>query len=510
MEACSVATGVWLAHWSAANVTTNHQRDFYLLIYGSIGSGQTLFTLLYSLALFIGAIRASRILHRKLIVNILRLPMMFFDTTPIGRIMNRLSKDIYCIDVTIPLSLKSFLQMFFDVLGMLVAVSYATPLFLTVVPPLGALYFYIQRVYVATSRQLRRIESVSRSPIYSHFLETITGVSTIRAFSQQQRFIRDNYRKLDENQEAHYLAVTADRWLSLRLEFIGNCLILFAALFAVISREKISGGLVGLSVTYAVQITQKLAWMIRMSSQLETNLVSVERVKEYSDAQTEAERVIPDSRPSRVWPQQGIVLFDNFQLRYREGLPLVLRKITFIIKPAEKIGIVGRTGAGKSSLALALFRILERSGGKIVIDGVDIATIGLRDLRSRLTIIPQEPVLFSGTLRLNLDPFNEHFDEELWRILEVSHLKRFVMSLRGGLQYVIAEGGEDLSVGQRQLICLARALLRKSKILVLDEATAAVDLETDELIQQTIRREFADSTVFTIAHRLNTIMDYDR
>lgn len=510
MEACSVATGVWLAHWSAANATTNHQRDFYLLIYGSIGSGQTLFTLLYSLALFIGAIRASRILHRKLIVNILRLPMMFFDTTPIGRIMNRLSKDIYCIDVTIPLSLKSFLQMFFDVLGMLVAVSYATPLFLTVVPPLGALYFYIQRVYVATSRQLRRIESVSRSPIYSHFLETITGVSTIRAFSQQQRFIRDNYRKLDENQEAHYLAVTADRWLSLRLEFIGNCLILFAALFAVISREKISGGLVGLSVTYAVQITQKLAWMIRMSSQLETNLVSVERVKEYSDAQTEAERVIPDSRPSRVWPQQGIVLFDNFQLRYREGLPLVLRKITFIIKPAEKIGIVGRTGAGKSSLALALFRILERSGGKIVIDGVDIATIGLRDLRARLTIIPQEPVLFSGTLRLNLDPFNEHVDEELWRVLEVSHLKRFVMSLSGGLQHVTAEGGENLSVGQRQLLCLARALLRKSKILVLDEATAAVDLETDELIQLTIRREFADSTVFTIAHRLNTIMDYDR
>jgi len=400
--------------------------------------------------------------------------------------------------------------MFFDVLGMLVAVSYATPLFLSIVPPLAALYFYFQRVYVASSRQLRRIESVSRSPIYSHFLETINGASTIRAFSQQERFIRDNYRKVDENQVAYYLSISANRWLSLRLEFIGNCLIFFAALFGVISRDKIGGGLVGLSVTYALQITQKLNWMIRMSSQLETNLVSVERVNEYSNITTEAERVIPDSRPSRDWPQQGVVLFDNFQLRYRDGLPLVLKEISFMIKPAEKIGIVGRTGAGKSSLALALFRILERAGGKIVIDGVDIATIGLRDLRSRLTIIPQDPVLFSGTLRLNLDPFDKYTDEELWKVLEVSHLNRFVSGLNGGLQHIIAEGGENLSVGQRQLVCLARALLRKSKILVLDEATAAVDLETDEFIQQTIRREFADHTVLTIAHRLNTIMDYDR
>ncbi|XP_078381052.1 multidrug resistance-associated protein 1-like [Oculina patagonica] len=510
MEACAVATGIWLAYWSSANVTTNQQRDFYLTVYGSIGAGQAFFTFLYSLALFYGAFRASRTLHRKLIVNILRLPMTFFDTTPLGRIMNRLSKDIYGIDVTIPVSLRAFLQMFYDVLGMLVAVSYATPLFLTIVPPLGALYFYIQRVYVATSRQLRRIESVSRSPIYSHFLETINGASTIRAFSQQQRFIRDNYRKVDENQVAYYLFISANRWLSLRLEFIGNCLIFFAALFGVISRGKISGGLVGLSVTYALQITQKLNWMIRMSSQLETNLVSVERVKEYSITKTEAARVIPDSRPSSDWPQQGVVLFENFQLRYRDELPLVLKEISFMIKPAEKIGIVGRTGAGKSSLTLALFRILERAGGKIVIDGVDIATIGLKDLRSRLTIIPQDPVLFSGTLRLNLDPFNKYTDEELWKVLEVSHLNRFVMGLNGGLQHTIAEGGENLSVGQRQLVCLARALLRKSKILVLDEATAAVDLETDELIQQTIRREFADRTVLTIAHRLNTIMDYDR
>lgn len=247
-----------------------------------------------------------------------------------------------------------------------------------------------------------------------------------------------------------------------------------------------------------------------MTSELETDLVAVERVKEYSETATEAEWIKPDHRPPDDWPNTGGVVIEEFDLRYREGLPLVLKQINCDVKPGEKIGIVGRTGAGKSSLTLALFRILERAGGRILIDGIDIATIGLQDLRSRLTIIPQDPVLFSGSVRSNLDPFNKHNDEELWKALEVSHLKSFVSGLSDGLQHKITEGGENLSVGQRQLVCLARALLRKSKLLVLDEATAAVDLETDELIQQTIRREFADRSVFTIAHRLNTIMDYDR
>ncbi|XP_015764590.1 PREDICTED: multidrug resistance-associated protein 1-like [Acropora digitifera] len=509
-EIASVFSGIWLASWSASNVTTSAERDRYLGGYAGLGVTQAFCVLMSSLCLALGSKIASRHLHRSILVNVMHLPMSFFESTPLGRIVNRFSKDISTIDDKVPMSLASFLRTFCTVVGTIIAISFATPMFLVVIIPLGALYFFIQRIYVATSRQLKRIESVSRSPIFNNFFETINGASTIRAFGQQDRLIQDNYHRVDENHVAYFPGVTANRWLALRLEFVGNLAILFAAIFAVIRRDSIDSGLVGLSITYALQVTASLNWMVRMSSELETNIVSVERVKEYAETTTEADWIVPDNRPPDDWPDQGSIVMSDFDLRYREGLPLVLKQINCDIKPGEKIGIVGRTGAGKSTLTLALFRILERAGGKILIDGIDISKLGLQDLRSRLTIIPQDPVLFSGTLRLNLDPFDSHTDEELWGILELSHLKNFVSGLEQGLLYPVTEEGGNLSVGQRQLVCLARALLRKSKVLVLDEATAAVDLETDELIQQTIRREFSDRTIFTIAHRLNTIMDYTR
>ncbi|XP_054612920.1 ATP-binding cassette sub-family C member 3 isoform X6 [Dunckerocampus dactyliophorus] len=300
------------------------------------------------------------------------------------------------------------------------------------------------------------------------------------------------------------------QWLGIRIEFIGNCIVLFAALFAVTGKENLNPGLVGLSVSYALQVTMSLNWMVRMTSDLENNIVAVERVKEYSETQTEAAWEVEDKKPHADWPMKGNVEFHDYSVRYREGLDLVLKNLTLSVKGGEKIGIVGRTGAGKSSMTLCLFRLLEAAEGEISIDGVKISEIGLHDLRSKLTIIPQEPVLFSGTLRMNLDPFEKYTDEEVWKALEYSHLHKFVSNQPAKLEMECSEGGENLSVGQRQLVCLARALLRKTTILILDEATAAIDLETDDLIQSTIRTQFEDCTVFTIAHRLNTIMDYTR
>jgi ATP-binding cassette subfamily C (CFTR/MRP) protein 1 len=514
-QSFSIGSNIWLSKWSSDEDAVNDTslRDMYLGVYGAFGAGQVFTIFLSTLALYLGALKAARVMHLKVLQNMIKAPMSFFETVPLGRIINRFSKDIEVIDNDLPVTLRACAGCCFGVMATVAVISFSTPIFLSVVLPIGVLYYFIQRFYVATSRQLKRLESVSRSPIYSHFGETITGVQTIRAYSVQDRFIGESESKVDFNQMCYYPSIIANRWLAVRLEMVGNLIILFAALFAVLSDRGeggISPGLVGLSVSYALQITQTLNWLVRMTSDVETNIVAVERIKEYGETKQEAAWENPNVVLPKDWPEVGRVEFNNFSVRYREGLDLVLKKISFAVQGGEKVGIVGRTGAGKSSLTLSLFRIIESSGGEILIDGHDISKLGLHALRSRLTIIPQDPVLFSGTLRMNLDPFNTYSDDDIWRALEHAHLKHFVKGLPAGITHEISEGGENLSVGQRQLVCLARALLRKTKVLILDEATAAVDLETDDLIQKTIRSEFADCTILTIAHRLNTIMDSDK
>ncbi|XP_064537336.1 multidrug resistance-associated protein 1 isoform X5 [Drosophila montana] len=511
-QAFQIGSNLWLTQWSNDKAVEHDTglRNMYLGVYGAFGFGQVLAYMGSSLVLAIGCVRCAIAIHAQLLSSVLHWPMELFETTPQGRILNRFSKDIHVVDATLPMLLRVVLFCAIAVLATIVVISISTPIFLAVIVPIAFIYYFAQRFYVATSRQLMRLESVSRSPIYSHFGETVTGASTIRAYTVQDRFIDESDNKVDKNQVCKYPSLIANRWLAVRLEMVGNLIILFASLFAVLGGQT-NPGLVGLSVSYALQVTQTLNWLVRMSSDIETNIVSVERIKEYGETKQEAAwELDEDKKKPKNWPEDGRVEFKDFQVRYREGLELVLRGVSFNINGGEKVGIVGRTGAGKSSLTLALFRIIESAGGKILIDGIDIATMGLHMLRSRLTIIPQDPVLFSGSLRSNLDPFEVKTDDELWKALELSHLKAFAKSLTAGLNHEISEGGENLSVGQRQLVCLARALLRKTKVLVLDEATAAVDLETDDLIQKTIRSEFRECTVLTIAHRLNTILDSDK
>ncbi|XP_057553345.1 multidrug resistance-associated protein 1-like isoform X5 [Hippopotamus amphibius kiboko] len=458
-----IGQNLWLSAWAKE---AKHVNDFTewkqirsnkLNIYGLLGLMQGLFVCSGAYVLTRGSLAASRTLHAQLLDNVLHLPLQFFETNPIGQVINR----------------------------------------------------FTERYYVASSRQIRRLAGASRSPVITHFSETLLGASTIRAFGQEQRFIQQNKEVVNENLVCFYNNVISNRWLSVRLEFLGNLMVFFAALLAVLAGNSIDSAIVGLSISYALNITQSLNFWVRKACEIETNAVSIERVCEYESMDKEAPWIM-SKRPPSQWPNKGVVEFVNYQARYRDDLGLALQDITFQTHAEEKIGIVGRTGAGKSTLSNCLFRIVERAGGRIMIDGIDISAIGLHDLRGKLNIIPQDPVLFSGTLQMNLDPLDRYSDGELWEVLELCHLKEFVQSLPKKLLHEISEGGENLSVGQRQLVCLARALLRKTKILILDEATASIDFETDNLVQTTIRKEFSDCTILTIAHRLHSIIDSDR
>lgn len=510
-----IGSNLWLSAWTSdsdnlngTNNSSSH-RDMRIGVFGALGLAQGICLLTSTLRSIYACRNASKALHEQLLTNILRAPMRFFDTTPTGRIVNRFSGDISTVDDLLPQTFRSWTMCFFGIVGTLVMICMATPVFAIIIIPLSILYISVQVFYVATSRQLRRLDSVTKSPIYSHFSETVTGLPVIRAFEHQQRFLAWNEKQIDTNQKCVFSWITSNRWLAIRLELVGNLVVFCSALLLVIYRKTLTGDVVGFVLSNALNITQTLNWLVRMTSEAETNIVAVERISEYINVENEAPWVT-DKRPPADWPRHGEIQFNNYQVRYRPELDLVLKGITCNIKSGEKVGVVGRTGAGKSSLTNCLFRILESAGGQIVIDGIDVASIGLHDLRERLTIIPQDPILFSGSLRMNLDPFNKYSDEEVWRALELAHLRSFVAGLQLGLLYEVTEGGDNLSIGQRQLLCLGRAVLRKSKILVLDEATAAVDLETDSLIQTTIRKEFSQCTVITIAHRLHTIMDSDK
>lgn len=524
----NVFSSVWLKHWSEVNSEHgyNPQIFFYLGIYFGIGLLSSGLSLAQNCIMWIFCtIHGSTILHNNMAISVLRAPMSFFETTPIGRILNRFSNDVYKVDEILGRVFGMFFSNSVRVLFTLSVIVFSTWQFAFMLLPIGVLYVYYQQYYLKTSRELRRLDSVSRSPIFANFQESLNGVSIIRAYGQQDRFAYLNETRIDRNLGAYHPSVNANRWLAVRLEFLGSLIILGSAGLSILTLKNghLTAGLVGLSVSYALQITQALNWIVRMTVEVETNIVSVERILEYSRLTPEAPEIIADHRPEGDWPANGEVVFKNYLAKYRPELDLVLKNINISINAKEKIGIVGRTGAGKSSLTLALFRIIESFEGHIDIDSINTSQIGLADLRHKLSIIPQDSQVFEGSIRSNLDPTNSSTDEQIWNALELSHLKDHVLKmfqesdneegkeeLKSGLDVRLSEGGSNLSVGQRQLMCLARALLIPSHILVLDEATAAVDVETDKVLQETIRTEFKDRTILTIAHRLNTIMDSDR
>ncbi|XP_031522955.1 multidrug resistance-associated protein 7 isoform X6 [Papio anubis] len=493
-------------------VAPNGSSDirFYLTVYATIAGVNSLCTLLRAVLFAAGTLEAAATLHRRLLHRVLMAPVTFFNATPTGRILNRFSSDVACVDDSLPFILNILLANAAGLLGLLAVLGSGLPWLLLLLPPLSIIYYHVQRHYRASSRELRRLGSLTLSPLYTHLADTLAGLSVLRATGATYRFEEENQRLLELNQRCQFATSATMQWLDIRLQLMGAAVVSAIAGIALVQHQQglANPGLVGLSLSYALSLTGLLSGLVSSFTQTEAMLVSVERLEEYScDLPQE-----PQGQPLQLgtgWLTQGGVEFQDVVLAYRPGLPNALDGVTFCVQPGEKLGIVGRTGSGKSSLLLVLFRLLEPSSGRVLLDGVDISQLELAQLRSQLAIIPQEPFLFSGTVRENLDPRGLHKDRALWQALEQCHLSEVITSM-GGLDGELGEGGRSLSLGQRQLLCLARALLTDAKILCIDEATASVDQKTDQLLQQTICKRFANKTVLTIAHRLNTILNSDR
>ncbi|XP_067675287.1 multidrug resistance-associated protein 1-like [Haliotis asinina] len=486
------------------------RTQHYLAGYAGLGVLQAVLLVTYTYCQGRVLISAGRTLHHQLLQNVLTSPMSFYDTTPIGRIMSRFSGDLGAVDIDMTNTLDGWLNGMGNVVGGLIMICYVAPSALAAIIPMLFVFLSIQRGYISTTRQLTRMASVSQAPVISFFNEAASGTSVIRALAALGGFWKTFARKVDFNCKFTFYSALCNRWLSVRLNFIGNIILTTAITALCLGRDVVAGGSVGLVASFAVEFGSELVWFIVNTTRLEVYSVSLERIFQYTTSPTEATWTRRGLPPPLNWPQHGDIEFRKLSLRYREGLDLVLKDVTFKVKHCEKIGIVGRTGAGKSSLMLSLLRLFRPTEGAIFVDGIDISTLELHELRSNIAVIPQDPVLFTGSLRMNLDPEGESSDSEIWTALEHTRLKEVVEALPQQLMAECGEGGQNFSVGQRQLLCLARTLLKKTKILVLDEATAAVDMATDNVIQDTIRREFPHCTVLTIAHRLNTVIDYDR
>ncbi|GMG16081.1 unnamed protein product [Phytophthora fragariaefolia] len=498
----------WQGHWAKEmeNNSNYSELAFGLWYFGFIVVC-TLVTVGRGLLMMESCIRSSKNLHNELFRRVLSAPVnLYFDVTPVGRILNRFSNDLDQMDSVLPQHYQSLFQSLGVLVGCLVVCALASFWVGISYLPMLVVFIVTGVYFKQTSREVKRLEGVTRSPVFNLFGETLNGLHTIRAFKMQKTFEGLNKAAVDDNTSFYFTYWAAGRWLAIRLDWLSVLVIFVVTIYLVTSKGEIDSVVAGISLTYSLMLTSMIQWVVRAVDLTDNAMTSVERLLHFRSIPVEQDNddCVPINKA--VWPRRGAIRFDNLCLRYRPDLPLVLRGVNMEILSGEKVGICGRTGAGKSSLMIALFRICDFDGGSIVIDDLDIAKVRLRDLRRGLAIIPQDPVLYSGTLRDNLDPFGDYTDEDIWSILQQVHLAATVTKWGGGLNFVVSEKGDNLSVGQRQLLCIGRALLKNSTIVVLDEATANVDTATDRLIQATIQETFADKTVLIIAHRINTIL----
>ncbi|KAF0700286.1 Aste57867_9194 [Aphanomyces stellatus] len=489
----------------------------YAGMYMAMAVVATLLVLVRSVYVLHFILLCSKHLHATILNHVLHAPIpSFFDVTPVGRILNRFSSDLSQVDNMVPMLGLHIFGLVFQILASLVVCAATSPYVLLVYVPLVAVLARLRTVYSASSNALKRMDSVSRSPVLNLLSEVMTGGATIRAFDAVDAFYAKHRAAIDANQAFDMLHFISTKWFQMRLDWV-SVVVVGAVSFLAIATSSRGGGTsstnvtaTGLALTYAIQLTIVLSRTTMEYTYMENVMTCAERLQHYTTLDTEGQdRQAYAQAVADTWPQHGAITFHAYAMRYRDNLDLVLQDVSFTVAPGEKVGICGRTGSGKSSLMAALFRTVEAASGCIRIDDVDIATLDLHTLRSRLTIIPQDPVLFSGSLRFNLDPSLDAADDQLWRVLKQVHLTNVVCD-QGGLDFHVAEKGSNLSVGQRQLVCIARALLRRSRVVVLDEATANIDIESDRLIQETLKTCFDGVTMLVIAHRLDTILDSDR
>ncbi|KAG4995850.1 hypothetical protein AAZX31_10G019000 [Glycine max] len=510
-QASMMASDYWLAYETSEERAQLFNPSMFISIYAIIAVVSVVLIVLRSYSVTVLGLKTAQIFFSQILHSILHAPMSFFDTTPSGRILSRASTDQTNVDVFIPLFINFVVAMYITVISIFIITcqnSWPTAFLLI---PLAWLNIWYRGYFLASSRELTRLDSITKAPVIHHFSESISGVMTIRAFRKQKEFCGENIKRVNANLRMDFHNFSSNAWLGFRLELLGSLVFCLSAMFMIMLPSSIiKPENVGLSLSYGLSLNAVMFWAIYMSCFIENKMVSVERIKQFTNIPSEASWNIKDRLPPANWPGEGHVDIKDLQVRYRPNTPLVLKGITLSINGGEKIGVVGRTGSGKSTLIQVFFRLVEPTGGKIIIDGIDISALGLHDLRSRFGIIPQEPVLFEGTVRSNIDPTGQYTDEEIWKSLERCQLKDAVASKPEKLDTSVVDNGDNWSVGQRQLLCLGRVMLKQSRLLFMDEATASVDSQTDAVIQKIIREDFAARTIISIAHRIPTVMDCDR